>query len=125
MKFIHISDLHLGKRVNEFSMLEDQEFILTKIINITTSVGGCVPNVAIDLKKICPDLPISAIAKIGDDKEGEWLTDSTSSFVDMNPSKIVSNARLDLPEPERPVNTISLSLGMVRLTFFRLFSLAP
>ena len=34
MKFIHISDLHLGKRVNEFSMLEDQEYILTKIINI-------------------------------------------------------------------------------------------
>ena len=30
MKFIHISDLHLGKRVNEFSMLEDQEFILKK-----------------------------------------------------------------------------------------------
>ena len=34
MKFIHISDLHLGKRVNEFSMLEDQEYILTKIINV-------------------------------------------------------------------------------------------
>lgn len=34
MKFIHLSDLHLGKRVNEFSLLEDQEFILTKIINI-------------------------------------------------------------------------------------------
>lgn len=34
MKFIHISDLHIGKRVNEFSMLEDQEYILTKIINI-------------------------------------------------------------------------------------------
>lgn len=34
MKLIHLSDLHLGKRVNEFSMLEDQEFILTKIINI-------------------------------------------------------------------------------------------
>ena len=34
MKFIHLSDLHLGKRVNEFSMLEDQEYILTKIINI-------------------------------------------------------------------------------------------
>ena len=28
MKFIHISDLHLGKRVNEFSMLEDQRDIL-------------------------------------------------------------------------------------------------
>jgi DNA repair protein SbcD/Mre11 len=34
MKFIHLSDLHIGKRVNEFSMLEDQEYILTKIINI-------------------------------------------------------------------------------------------
>ena len=34
MKLIHLSDLHLGKRVNEFSMIEDQEFILTKIINI-------------------------------------------------------------------------------------------
>ncbi len=33
MKLIHLSDLHLGKRVNEFSMLEDQEYILKKIIN--------------------------------------------------------------------------------------------
>ena len=33
MKFIHLSDLHLGKRVNEYSMLEDQEYILTKILN--------------------------------------------------------------------------------------------
>ena len=34
MKFLHISDLHLGKRVNEFPFIEDQAFILTKIINI-------------------------------------------------------------------------------------------
>lgn len=34
MKLIHLSDLHLGKRVNEFSMIEDQKYILTKIINI-------------------------------------------------------------------------------------------
>lgn len=33
MKLLHLSDLHLGKRVNEFSMLEDQEYILAKIIN--------------------------------------------------------------------------------------------
>ncbi len=32
MKFFHISDLHLGKRVNEFSMLEDQGDILQKIV---------------------------------------------------------------------------------------------
>ena len=34
MKFIHLSDLHLGKRVNEFSMLEEQDAILKQILNI-------------------------------------------------------------------------------------------
>ena len=35
MKLIHLSDLHLGKRVNEFSMLEDQLSILLEILRIT------------------------------------------------------------------------------------------
>lgn len=34
MKFIHLSDLHLGKRVNEFSMIEDQQYILHQIVEI-------------------------------------------------------------------------------------------
>ena len=34
MKLIHLSDLHLGKRVNEFSMLEDQRDILEKCLHI-------------------------------------------------------------------------------------------
>ena len=34
MKFIHLSDLHIGKRVNEYSMLEDQQYILKQIISI-------------------------------------------------------------------------------------------
>ena len=34
MRLIHLSDLHIGKRVNEFSMLEDQEYILKKILGI-------------------------------------------------------------------------------------------
>lgn len=34
MRFIHLSDLHLGKRVNDFSMLEDQQYILTEILQI-------------------------------------------------------------------------------------------
>ena len=32
MKLIHMSDLHLGKRVNEYSMIEDQEYILKRIL---------------------------------------------------------------------------------------------
>ena len=34
MKLIHLSDLHLGKRVNEVSRIEDQEYILHQIIRI-------------------------------------------------------------------------------------------
>src|SRR5216110_3317224 len=38
---------------------------------------------------------------------------------------MVSKARLDLPEPDRPVTTISLSLGSSRETFLRLCTRAP
>lgn len=34
MKLIHLSDLHLGKRVNEFAMIEDQRYILGQILDI-------------------------------------------------------------------------------------------
>ncbi len=34
MKLIHLSDLHFGKRVNEVSMIEEQEYILQRIIRI-------------------------------------------------------------------------------------------
>lgn len=34
MRIMHLSDLHIGKRLNEFSLLEDQEYILTRILSI-------------------------------------------------------------------------------------------
>lgn len=34
MKLIHLSDLHIGKRVNEVSMIEDQEYMLLQILKI-------------------------------------------------------------------------------------------
>ena len=34
MRFVHLSDLHLGKRVNDFPMIEDQRFILERILEI-------------------------------------------------------------------------------------------
>ncbi|MBP3633536.1 MAG: exonuclease SbcCD subunit D [Oscillospiraceae bacterium] len=34
MKLMHLSDLHLGKRVNDFSMIEDQKYILDQILNM-------------------------------------------------------------------------------------------
>jgi exonuclease SbcD len=37
VKFIHLSDLHLGKRLNEFSLLEDQRYILQQILDIAAA----------------------------------------------------------------------------------------
>ena len=34
MKFIHLSDLHLGKRLGEYNLLEDQAYILSRILEI-------------------------------------------------------------------------------------------
>lgn len=34
MKFLHISDLHIGKVVNDFSMLEEQKLILDQLVSL-------------------------------------------------------------------------------------------
>lgn len=62
MKIMHLSDLHIGKRVNEYSMLQDQIYILKEILQIiddekveTVIIAGDVydrslpPNEALDL----------------------------------------------------------------------------
>lgn len=45
MKFAHLGDLHIGKRVNDFLMLKDQEYVFEQIINIIKDEG--VDNVCI------------------------------------------------------------------------------
>ncbi len=37
MKLIHLSDLHLGKRLREYSLMEDQEYILDQILGVVDS----------------------------------------------------------------------------------------
>ena len=34
LKILHLGDLHIGKKVNDFSMIEDQKYILNQILNI-------------------------------------------------------------------------------------------
>ena len=49
MKFLHISDLHIGKRVNEFPMIEDQKYILKQILSIAEEESVDVVLLAGDL----------------------------------------------------------------------------
>src|SRR5205823_8308455 len=51
--------------------------------------------------------------------------DSDSTYRRCPSAKIVSNARLDLPEPDSPVKTMRLSRGRSRSTPLRLCSRAP
>jgi len=37
MKLLHLADLHIGKKVNGFSMLEDQKYILSQICDIVAT----------------------------------------------------------------------------------------
>lgn len=39
MRFMHISDLHIGKRFNEISLIEDQKYILNHITEIALDSG--------------------------------------------------------------------------------------
>jgi len=48
MKLLHLADLHLGKRVNAFDLIEDQKYILDQIV------------------KICEDKKVDAVLIAGD-----------------------------------------------------------
>jgi exonuclease SbcD len=48
-KLLHIADLHIGKRVNEFSMLEDQKYILQDILRLVDEVKPAVILIAGDV----------------------------------------------------------------------------
>ena len=52
-----------------------QEGQLTQISSVSRAVGGCVPNVAIDLKRLSPDLDVFASGKVSNDDNGEYAID--------------------------------------------------
>ena len=44
MKIIHTGDWHIGKIVNEFSMIEDQKFYLDRLIELLEERTRCFYN---------------------------------------------------------------------------------
>ena len=67
----------LVDKINEIKAYP-QSGELTQIVGLEKAVGGCVPNVALDLKKICPDMMVKAIGKIGNDEEGVYVSEVLS-----------------------------------------------
>jgi len=54
--------------------------MLSSITNISKAVGGCVPNTIINLAKIDNKVPLTAIGRIGDDSEGEFLSSEFKKY---------------------------------------------
>ena len=46
---------------------------LTKILSVSKAVGGAVPNVGIDIKRVDPTIDVKAVGKIGNDADGDFL----------------------------------------------------
>ena len=67
----------LVDKINEIKAYP-QSGELTQIVGLEKAVGGCVPNVALDLKKICPELDVKAIGKIGNDEDGAYVSEVLS-----------------------------------------------
>lgn len=65
MKFLHLSDLHIGKRVYEFNMLEDQRFILEQILGIADEYRPDAVLIAGDLYD--RSIPVGAAVELLDD----------------------------------------------------------
>ena len=47
--------------------------MLATITAETLAVGGCVPNTAIDIKKVDPTVEVSVFGRIGNDYKGEYV----------------------------------------------------
>ena len=61
--------------INEISAYP-KKGCLEQVFSIKKSLGGLVPNVGIDLKRIDPELHIYAVGQIGDDENGKFVIDS-------------------------------------------------
>ncbi len=47
--------------------------MLSSISGVSRSVGGCVPNVGIDLSTIDPGIALDAVGRVGDDENGGYI----------------------------------------------------
>ena len=88
MKMVHLSDLHLGKRVNGFSLLEDQRYILRQILDIIEQERP-------EAVMIAGDVYDKAIAPT--DALAEW-DDFLNALIGLHCTVLVISGNHDSPE---------------------------
>ena len=72
---------------------------LTQIRSVKRAVGGCVPNVAIDLKTLSPETDIYAIGKVGaDDEKAFLLQELGSRSIDLTGIRVSREERTSFTE---------------------------
>ncbi len=134
MKLIHLSDLHLGKRVNEFSLLEDQEYILNEILRI-------IDNEAPDAVLIAGDIydksvPPAEAVRLFDDFLFQLAERGCKVFIISgnhdSPERLAFGARLIrgsgiylAPVYDGQITPVSLTDSYGTVTFFLLPFLKP
>ncbi|MBO5411481.1 MAG: carbohydrate kinase family protein [Clostridia bacterium] len=69
---IAVAGTILVDKINEISAYPNAGE-LTKILGVAKAVGGCVPNVAIDIKRIDPKLTVKAVGFVGADEESAFV----------------------------------------------------
>ncbi|PWM75084.1 MAG: hypothetical protein DBX59_02720 [Bacillota bacterium] len=93
MAGVVIAGTILADKINEISAYP-QAGELTQILRVSRAAGGCVPNTAVDLKKLRPEIEVKAAGLVGDDADGEFVTRALADCgVDVAGVKTVCGAR--------------------------------
>lgn len=105
MRFLHLSDLHIGKRLNEFSLLEDQAYILGQILEITKSEQPDGVLIAGDVYDKAA--PSAEAVGLFDDFLTRLSRSRDGGFPHFREPRLPGADRLRFPDP-RPVPDLSL-----------------
>ena len=114
MKFLHLADLHLGKRVNGFDMLEDQRFILEQILTLCEKHGVEAVVIAGDIYDT-PVPPAAACTLL------DWFLTQLATRKIPHPGA----GRLRQPRQRRAARLCQQSAGRTKRTHCRAFHRLP